>query len=220
MRHIKYILIVLSIFLSGCLSEEEIKARQENAFNLSGTYQTTGASEVQFNFTVTNQEGKHDILVQVNRTSPLSDKEKGFLSGLVKEHGIPERPLMAQPFPTTFGANPDNVMLDTLEKAIEGGDNISDNFGKTSRFRVCSDSSEYESRKVEQGAKNMKLHIFYCLSGIVKKENKNIVEEGELSLNASYNYEFVDEKEGIAGFSTHPGEAILNYKAEKTKFVN
>ena len=38
MKYLKQALIIFSIFLSGCLSEEEIKARQENAFDIAGTY--------------------------------------------------------------------------------------------------------------------------------------------------------------------------------------
>ena len=219
MKHIKYILIILNVFLLGCLSEEEIKARQENAFDLSGTYQTTADSEVQLSFTITNQEGKHDILIQIDRTSPLSEKEKEFLSKLAKEHGIPEETLLTQSFPTSFGGEIySDSRIDEFRKmlteGIKGGDNISDNFGKTSRFDVCSDNAtEHESKKVKEGTKNKKLRIFYCLSGVVKKENKKLIEEGELSLEASYSYDSVDH--GRRGFATHLVEATLNYKAEK-----
>ena len=171
------------------------------------------------NFTITNQNVKHDILVQLNRTSPLTDQEKEFLSEMAKEHGVSAETLTSKPFPTTFGEKSDFLGLG--EAISGGGDNISDNFGKTSRFHVCSDNpSEYESKKTveeadsfdpEKEIKNVKLRISYCFSGTVKKESKNVIEEGKLSLGASYNYD-TDNK---SGSSTHDKEVELNYKAEK-----
>ena len=175
------------------------------------------------NFTITNQNVKHDILVQLNRTSPLTNQEKEFLSEMAKEHGVSAETLTSKPFPTTFGGESDFLGLGEL---ISGGENISDNFGKTSRFSVCSDNPpKYESKKTvleadasepEKEIKNVKLSVIYCLSGTIKKESKNVIEEGKLSLRASYIY---DIDEGI-GISFHDKEVELNYKAEKTKSYN
>ena len=206
MRYISYILIILSIFISGCLSEEEIKARQDNAFDISGTYQTTPDSEIQMSFTITNQNAKHDISISVNRTSPLSAQEQELLSKLATEHGIPVETLTAQPFPVTFGAN-----SNLFGESISGGDNVSRDFGKTSRISICSDNpSEYESQKLVTGQRNLKLEISYCLLGIVKQENKNIIEEGKLSLDASTSYDLED---GVG--SSSEGDLDLNFKATK-----
>ena len=179
MRYLKQALIIFSIFLSSCISEEERKARQENAFDIAGTYKTTEDSEVQLNFTITNQNVKRDILVQLNRTSPLTNQEKEFLSEVAKEHGVSAETLTSKPFPTTFGGESDFLGLGEL---ISGGENISDNFGKTSRFSVCSDNPpKYESKKTvleadsfdpEKEIKNVKLSVIYCLSGTIKKESK------------------------------------------------
>ena len=51
-------LFFLGFLLFGCVSEEEIKARQENAFDISGTYQTVEGSEVDFNLEIINQNAK------------------------------------------------------------------------------------------------------------------------------------------------------------------
>ena len=214
MKYMKQALIILSIFLSGCLSEEEIKARQENAFDIAGTYKTTEDSEVQLNFTITNQNVKHDILVQFNRTSPLplTDQEKELFSDLAKKHGVSVETLTSKPFPAIFGGN-----FDSFSKSMDGGENISSNFGKTSRFHVYSDNPpEYESKKVVEGGKNVKLQIQYSFSGTVKKESKNVI-EGKLSLDASYHYD-TDTDDGF-GIAFH-GRVELNYKAEKIKSHN
>ena len=215
MRYLQYTLIALSIFLSGCLSEQEIKARQENAFDLSGTYKTTEDSEVQLNFTINNQNAAHDILVHVDRTTPLLNKEKDFLSELTEEHGTPVALLTNHVFPTTFGGD-----TGLFNEIIDGGDNISDDFGQTSRFHICSGNSpEHESKKVEKGKKNIRFEIYYCLSGTVKKETKNIIENGRLSLQASYRYDLTGE-DGGTGVSSHEKEIELQYRAEKVNSAN
>ena len=213
MRYIKYILIIFSVFLSGCLSKEERKARQENGFDISGDYKTVedveDPSEVQLEFTIINQNVKHDIFVQLNRISPLTMEEKEFLSELAKDHGVSVETLTAQPFPKTFGG--ESGLLD-----LDGGDNISDDFGKTSKFNVCADNPpKYESKKVVEDAKNVKLRISYCLSGVIEKESKNRI-DGELSLDASYSYDLKDkDKDGGFGVSSHDKDVILHFKAEK-----
>lgn len=202
------LLFVLSVFLFGCISPEERKARQDNAFDISGNYQTVEDSEVPFQFEITNQNGKHAILVKLTRSSPLTEKEKEFLSKLKTEHGITSDDILNQPTEMTFGETPG---FD-----LDGGDNISTDFGKTSKFSVCSDNvPEYESTKKEEDKKDLKVKVYYCLSGVVKKESKNMV-EGELTLKASLGYKFTNEK-GEEGIGLEVlGVLNLEYEAEKS----
>ena len=212
----KYALIIFSVFLSGCMSKnmsEEKKIQMENALDISGAYKTTEDSEVQLDFTIANQNEKHDISIQMNRTSPLTGREKDCFSKLAKEYHVSVEALTTQPFPTSFGSESDffGVFDDGV---FDGLENISDDFGKTSKFNVCSDNStKYESKKVVDGAKNVKLEILYCFSGTVRKANKNII-KGNLSLHAFFNYyvlsEGKDSRLGIGNICE-----VLNYKAEK-----
>ena len=200
------LLVVLGVFLVGCLSPEERKARQDNAFDISGNYQTVEDSEEQFQFEITNQNAKHDIFVKLNRDS-LTDKEKKLLSKLKTEHSLTSDDILNPPTEMTFGGS------GSSELDLDGGDNISDDFGKTSKFFVCFDNApKYTSNRKEEGKKNIELHISYCLSGLIKKESKEIV-EGKLTLSASYRYEHTD-KEGSEEWEDQ-GNVGLNYKAKK-----
>ena len=202
------LLCTKSAFLSGCISPEERKARQDNAFDISGNYQTVEDSEVPFQFEITNQDAKHDIFVKLTRSNSLTEKEKELLSKVKTEHGITSDDILNQPTEITFG---EKSGLD-----LEGGDNISTDFGKTSRFFVCSDNTpEYESAKKEADKKDLRVRVYYCLSGLVKKESKNMV-EGELILRASLSYNFTDE-EGKGGIGIDDlGKLDLKYEAEKS----
>ena len=207
MRCLKYTLIALSIFLTNCASEEEKEARRrQNAFDLSGTYRTiTEDSEVQLEFTITNQNGKHYIFIKVDRTSPLSDEEKKFIQNEEKKYSLPEGSLTNIAFPTNFGAEGNS-----LDEPIGGGKNISKDFGRTSEFHVCSDNPQ---SKNEINPISMTLSFYYCLSGTVRKENKNIIENGVLSLLETYSFEKGNFESSI--IVTNDVKAVLNYKAEK-----
>ena len=202
---ISALLIVFSVFLSGCLSEEEKQVRRDNAFDISGTYQTEEDSEVQLSFKITNRTGKHDILVALTRTSPLTRSEEGLLSKVKTEYDIAED-IFTMPAKIT-------LERDKYLDLFEGGSNISDNFGKTSRFYVCDDNpSEYGSNKADK--KNIRIQISYCFSGTIKKESKNLV-EGKLSLGA-YSYSY-DTTTNERHFKSEGGEIVdLNYKAKIT----
>ena len=103
MRFLINPLLVLGVFLFGCISPEEKKARQDNAFDISGNYQTVEDSEVQFQFEITNQNAKHDIVVKLTRKDPLTEEEKQFLSKVKKDHSITSDDILNQPTEITFG---------------------------------------------------------------------------------------------------------------------
>ena len=202
------LLTALSILLFGCLSEEEKQARRDNAFDISGSWQTEESSEVQFNFEITNQTAKHDISVTLTRTNPVTEKEKQLLQKAKTDHGITSEDILNPPTQITFGGE-----SDPLGDYLDGGDNISDNFGKSSKFYVCDDNpAEYESTKTKTGKKAIKIKTLYCLSGTIKKESKTLIEEGELSLAIIQNYENA-EGDGF-GIETE-GEVSFKYKAQK-----
>ena len=201
-------LMIFSSFLSGCLSEEEKQARRDNAFDISGSWQTEASSEVQFTFEITNQTEKYDISVTLTRTSPVTEKEKQLLQKAKTDHGIASEDILNPPTQITFGGEPD-----PFGDYLDGGENISDNFGKSSRFYVCGDNpAEYESTKTETGKKNIKLGVRWCFSGTVKKENKNLIEDGELSLIVGQSYEKTD---GNGFGSETEGKVSFKYKAQK-----
>lgn len=207
------------VFLSACLSEEEKQARRDNVYDISGKYQTVADSEIQFNFEVTNESGKHDIFVTLNRTTPLTDEERELLSKLKQDHNLSDETIFNQPTQITFGKG------SSIESYFEGGDNISDDFGKSSRFFVCSnDSPKYKSNKQEADKKDITLKIRYCLTGSVKKESKQII-DGRLILSAySYYHKLIQKEESqpetTEGEKTKPesdNEANIefDYKAKK-----
>lgn len=213
MRFANYILIIFSILFSGCLFEEEIEARQNNAFDIIGNYQTVEDSEVQLNFNIVNQNVKHDIFITVTRSNPNLEKENEFFSKLAQESGVSVETLKAHPFPSTFGGD-----VTLFDESISGGDNVSMDSGETSDFRVCSDNpKKFDSTKVIENAQNVQLVISYCLAGLVKKENKNLIEEGTLFVGASYFYDTLEEDGEIgAGFEFSGVEDVeLSYKAVK-----
>ena len=205
MKFITSTLLFLSIFLSGCISEEERKARQDNAFDISGKYQTTEDLDVPFQFEITNQDAKHDIVIKLSRSNPLTDLETTLLSNIKTEHGITSDDILNQPAEMTFG--------ETLGLDLDGGDNISTDFGETSRFSMCSNHSKYKSNKKEADKKYTNILISYCLSGVVKKESKNKI-EGQLTLKASVYYKSINEK-GEEKPESDTNIVEFYYKAEK-----
>ena len=209
------------VLLSACLSDEEKQARRDNAYDISGKYQTVEESEIQFSFEVTNESGKHDIFVTFNRITPLTDEERELLSKLKQDHNLSDETILAQPTQITFGKDSASA---TLNHYFKGGDNISDDFGKSNRFYVCSnDSLEYKSNKQEADKKDITLEIRYCLTGRVKKESKKII-EGQLILNASSYYKLIKkeepqsettESEKTKPESDNEGHLNFDYKAKK-----
>ena len=94
---------------------------------------------------------------------------------------------------------------------LDGGDNISSDFGKTSKFHVCSDTRQnYPVNKVIGNETVKHFKLYYCLSGTVKKDSQQII-EGNLTLNAVYEYE---TGEGTFGIKSE-GSVSLKYKVQK-----
>ena len=203
MKNLNLLSLCLFLLFSGCISEEEKEVRRGNAFDLSGRYQTLGNSEVDMNFEIVNEEeGNHNIAIALERVGVLVDKEKTFLSELERNHGIviPLEEFSNRFFIVALGKG--SPFLD-----FSGGENISDDFGKSSRFFVCSSLSDYESNKVDKI--NPKLKINYCLSGTIEKGSNIVVGNVELSASTYY-----DIENGGVGVSSD-GKIDLKYKAKR-----
>ena len=206
------ILISFSFSFYGCLSEEEIQSRQDNAFDLSGLYETVEESQVSLSLKVINEDGVHDIYVILERKSDYTKEEEAFLSKLEENYKIHKGELLATSKRFVTLGKESGI----LRAIFYGGDNVSSNFGKTSKFNICSKPiHSQKSNKVEPieaNRKNVKLQIEYCLSGEVNQESKEII-RGELSLQASMSYETTENGFGFGS----EGGIKLKYTAQKIK---
>ena len=136
-KNIFLLLIMLLPLISCDLSDEEIDLRQNNAFDISGKYETNlEDSDLEMTLFITNENGRHDILIELQRNG-LTDKEKELFNSLNLdlfqiEESFDER--------FKLGQGPTNE--------FSGGENISDDLGETSSIYVNSKSlklyNEYE----------------------------------------------------------------------------
>ena len=217
------------VFLTGCteLSPEELKARQEGAFDLSGSYTVTG--DARMNLHIENQGGKkYDILIRLTRSGALTEEEENLIE---KATGADPKKV-ASHFKNFFlgeRSESDPKLIPSLSVfRIHGGENISRDFGKSSDFGppvtgdLCAGgfeqpysgpAPEYEGRELKN-----KTWIFdYCISGKAVREDKKIIINGELRLILDYKAIF---KDNDAPITVSEGSVNLKYtaesKAEKT----
>ncbi len=159
---LKSFFVVICLFLVGCASEAEKQERKENSFDISGDYKVSRSqgSEIDMNFSIRNESGRHDIVVEVERLSIMTEKETSFL----KAQGI-DANLVSAHFTNKFliGQGYDS-------RHPEGGENISSDFGENSKFYVCSKKFKY----------NQEYQVSYCLTGQVQKNTQ--VMTGQLSV--------------------------------------
>ena len=206
--------LLTSLFLSGCfLSEPELKARKENSIDISGVYATSVDSDVDFEFKISNLLGTHDILVELKRVNGLSKREKELLENVKKLYGVSSDDIFDQPETLSLSGN-------FFQEILSGGSNVSKDFGKSSEFRVCSDSTRYEANKeiidpfTTTGQKKAKItvvgvHLSYCMSGTVLKDDLDNIKNGTISLSIRY--------EANDGAFTYIAleDSDLTYKARK-----
>ena len=218
----KSLLILWGVILvaGGCVtSPEEREARRSNAFNLTGEYESVlSDSDVSLNFEILNEEGNHDILIFMGRRGDsLTDTEETFLEELAEKHNIS---ISSE----EILRNASNLILGKGHPLIDlrGGENISDNFGRSSKFNVCSKSIKtYKSNlpkeervmpRSDEVRTDVKLNIYYCLSGTVNSESKEVI-VGEFELAATTNYKIKGGKGGVGASSE--GAVRLNFRAER-----
>ena len=154
-----FLVLMLIWMVVSCASKEEKIERAQNAFDLEGSYAVTqGAqSEIGMNYNVRNESGRNDIIIYINERTPLHIKE----INLLKKHSVNEADIFEHFFtnPLELGRGK-NSGTDW-----EGGDNISDDFGNSSKFYVCSPEHNY--------SKDITIH--YCMNGVAKKSEKSII---------------------------------------------
>ncbi len=169
--------VTLLISLASCASKKEKEERRENAFNLSGNYVASirAGSEINMNIDIQNENGRHDIYVKLERSSNLTKKE----IALLQKHGISlsqaENNFLPQ---MVLGRNSDRN--GHIVYNLNGGENISDDSGASSKFFVCTPSIEVSGHP-QEGSKKTRYHIYYCLSGNVKKSDYRL--SGALDLH-------------------------------------
>lgn len=219
-KNLKILLVNVFLFLGACVSDKEKTVRRENAFDINGSYRAELGGRDGLNFQIINEKGHHDIVIKLNREGHFKENEKKFLARLEQDHGIKIN---------------DNMLFEKSKKIIlgkgyfwlndvqRGGENISDNFGKTSKFFVCSrgrsiyrihkdlaffSSLRHLDEQSKDAIRSAKLVIKYCLSGEVKKEVRNVI-KGQLQLIADIVY-----KKGGFDFGVAPaGRAEVEYRA-------
>jgi hypothetical protein len=184
--------LALSATLIGCASEAEKQERRENAYDLSGTYsasRSTG-SELDMNFEIINESGRHDIMVKVQRLEAESSKERDLLTA----QGIDADQVFAH-----FGREL-TMGKGYNKKHLEGGQNISDDFGASTRFFVCTEEYQY----------NKEYQIMYCLSGYLTKRER--VMSGNLELRWFRSREVTID--GKPGTEYSAENTALSYKTD------
>ncbi len=157
--------LALAGTLAACSSEKEKEERRENAYDLSGGYKTTrsSGSKMDMNFEIRNETGRHDIVIHAERTSEFLPTERKLLT----DEGLNADQIFSHfrtPITLGQGYNPDR---------LDGGENISKDFGETSEFYVCSEGYKY----------NAEYTVSYCLTGLAKKKDSTM--KGELILTWS-----------------------------------
>jgi hypothetical protein len=159
-------LLLVTTFLASCASPAEREERRQNAFDLSGQYLVSQdeKSEVPMKFHISNQRSRYDIVVDLERMAEMTDDEMQLLA----EEEIPLDLVKEAFLDRSFKLGEGRDML-------EGGENISDDFGETSRFFVCSAAVSYVKPE------DIKYDISYCLTGKAKRNETEIY--GRLSLS-------------------------------------
>ncbi len=145
--------LMLALILSclvGCASKEELQKRKDNAFDSSGTYATIKAeSEIDFGMVITNESSASDVLVSVMRPQ-LTTTETEFFKNL----GLDPAKVM-----TLIGTT--MPLGRGKQHELEGGENISDDFGASSKLSVDGDDYVYDSSWT----------ITYRMSGVTLKSD-------------------------------------------------
>lgn len=130
------ILIILPLILISCLSDEEIRMRQLCALDCSGSYSTSYSSDLYMTVNIINEFEYHDILVTIYRT--ITDEE----IELFKENSVYIGSVISK-----LGSN--IILGDGYSYSWWGGENYSDDFGKTSQIYVTSEDYEFQNTEAQ-----------------------------------------------------------------------
>ncbi len=186
-------LMALSIF--NCSNCSKSNQYRRNALDISGSYQTKTDSNLNMNFVIANEDNKkYDILITLNRQSPITEEEKTLLN----RNGFNPQTLksrFAQPF----------ILGSGFESDLKNGENYSKDGGATSQFFVCSAEPDTQS-----DASGGLLEARYCVSGQFDRESREI--SGTLTLYLVYNS--LRQKADGSFVAENRGEAQIKYKAQ------
>lgn len=143
--------LALSAIATGCLSKEELEARRQWAYDLSGGYdevrpEGTEAGSVE----IVNEEDKNDVKLVFTRGA-LYDGEQAYLDRIADEA---KREALAAEL--VLGEGDSQFIDSTL-----GGENISDNFGQSSEVHVSSE--RFEATPGVEGATESELYYRVAL---------------------------------------------------------
>ncbi|MCB0411722.1 MAG: hypothetical protein KDD22_04310, partial [Bdellovibrionales bacterium] len=143
---------LLSAGFSGCVSPEEQKAREENAFNLEGQYKPHFSEGIETELAIINQGHRSNAAVEFTRKGEFTAEEKqkfeevGLLIDKVSETFLNKKVLM---------------------KGWDDSSNESSDFGKTSKMNVCSTSYSQAIDKVETTPNGLikwtQVSLKYCI---------------------------------------------------------
>lgn len=150
----------------GCLSDEEKEARRAWAYDLSGEYTEVRDDGVEAgSLLIENESSKNDIKVTFTRGA-LYEGEQAFFD-LIKDEGT--RAELVEKI--VIGAGQDE-----LRDGLVGGENISDNFGESSKFVVA--SAKYEATAKLEEATDAK--VYWSLSAEIQNQSDEL--RGSLSV--------------------------------------
>ena len=173
----------------GCASKEEIKQRQKNAFDVSGEYTTVPSSPTQLTFKITNESERYDIRLEIPREGLTSSETEFFKRQGIEPQGVID-----------FFSNP-MVLGAGKQNEFEGGENISDDFGVTSRLYIHSNEFAYSGD----------LKIQYRFSATVKKSD--FVMRGSLTASVLERKTETDQSGKTSTYWGQRGELGLTFEA-------
>ena len=146
---------------TACLSDEEIEQRRKWAFDLAGDYAEQRADgTAPGSVVVANEQDKNDVEITFTRGA-LYDGEQAFVDLLAREE---DKTLVATTL--VFGDGDDRLI-----EGFVGGENVSTDFGKSSRVGVT--SAIFEALPGVEGATDSE--IVYTLQAAIENGSDELV---------------------------------------------
>lgn len=193
----------------GCLSEEEKEARRAWAYDLSGEYTEVRQEGVRAGaLLIENESSKNDIKVTFTR-GELYEKEQELFD-LIQDEA--KRAQLAETLIIGEGK-------DELREEFIGGENISDNFGESSKLFVTSD--KYEANAKLETAREAR--VYWTLSAEIVNESDELRGILTIHYQDSRPKNWADEGAEVAPGNDEEGEEedkrVLHTEAEPIPVV-
>lgn len=150
----------------GCASQSEKEERRQNAFDISGNYSPLTLSPSKLSFKIINESGRHDVKVEIGRDSfhtleLEAYQKRGLDSAKIKE----------------LTGNPILLGEGYFKDDPNGGENISDDFGETSKISI--------TKRIQYDSVNQ---LTYTFSATIKKNEFILHGTFSISLNDNSTY--------------------------------